>query len=210
MKKTLLALIALAAILLGAISSAGASTIEILNIEAGEQNIEKQGRITFEASTILGEIRIVCNKTMRGRLKSRIVGELGLLRNEAGILEIRMSSCTGAEGFVALNTLARPAKISIIEAPRRLNGEEVPFRKGINEFEFQLRVLGIECLYRAEFRSTDSRTEPRALYTRLRLELLTERSITRVSGSSFCPTTMRLTGELVITKPSVGIGVILR
>lgn len=204
MKKALLALMAAAAMLLSVTSVAGAATIEVLNLGAEVLNFETQGTIEFSATEPIA-IRVICNKTMNGRLNRRFEGTLGLLTNDAGVIsEIRLANCEGAR-VTALNNERNPVQLSALRVPATLNGGDVEIAG--NRAEFQLVIGGIfTCLVRAELKSIARTTEAR-LYRNLTLELLSETSIV---GRGTCPRRARMRGTLTVTKPSVGIGVILR
>lgn len=203
MNKALLALLVAAATLLSIASLAGADTINILNLREEVLNFETQGEIEFIATEPLS-IRVICDKTMNGRLNRIIGGTLGLLRNEAGVIsDIRLAGCEGAQ-VTPLNNERTPIQLSVLGAPTMLNGGNVEIAG--NRAEFQLVIARVfVCLVRAELTAT-SRSFERLLYRVLNLRLLSETSIV---GRGTCPTRVRMSGSLMVTKPSEGIGAIL-
>lgn len=177
-------------------TAAHASTISVEGLAGTElPNIEAQGRLTFEET--FG--RIICDMTIKGRLRATATGTLGLGANAAGeISEIRFERCEGGlweAGLTHLpeNTLglswvrASPESLELGGITRIL--WEDPFGT---------------CQYQALTRFTSTADASRT-FTRLELRLINFRLIARIEGMCQSGETFRLIAQFTITRPAAGI-----
>ena len=213
MRKLIMVAMLATVALWGLSSAAGAATIEVTNLGEEALNIETQGRITFRAPGV----EIVCDKTMKGHLEPRATGTLTLLGNTAGVIgEITLPArCRGGNAIALADLAGNEVRLSWLKAPREREAN-VEVRLAGNNANFRVDVIGERCLYRAELVSTILRPDERGLYReRLELRLLREGvggTIVRVSGGGLCPRIeqVEMRGSLTVTRPAVGVGVILR
>jgi hypothetical protein len=207
MKKFIIALM-VAACALGALSSvAHAATITTAGAEVEELNIETQGSITFEAPFI----RVVCEKTISGKINARTEGTLGLPRgNEAGIIrDVRLAEarCRGgtATSLIRLADATSWVNLWWVRAePAPLRAESRATLAGTRA-RFRIEALGLRCLYTADLTGEGAGIR----ITRISLRLLG--AVTLVEGPESCPRSgITINGALTLTKPAAGIEVILR
>lgn len=193
--------------MLATASAAQAVSILVGNLEAGGK-IETQGRITFQAREPFGgEVRVICNKTMIGRLNAVATGTLTLGGNVAGTVEsVLTSSCEGGLARTNLIEPRTPVRLSWLS----VNAAEATLAGLAANFLLEIGGGASNCLYEALIQGT-GRTEARGLITELELRYVRLlREATRLGGL-FCPRSadIRMIGRLRVTVPSVGVSVTL-
>jgi hypothetical protein len=202
------AAIAVAATLLIA-QGAAASTITVGNLENENlPNIEAHGRMTFRY-TGFGEIEVICNKTIRGRLFRSAAGELLLGSNNAGFVnEVRLANCTGSG----------TAEATLVELGNEVQNNTTRLSWTHVTEHIESQMAGLDARVSVEIPSfattcldtvlirIRSIAETNGRYVTLELELVRILSARVVRGLT-CPGTgeVRMIGTDTITRPAGGV-----